>query len=497
MQSNNLQRKNKVVNNSSNVLNEIVEYKRGEVNRLKQQAPLEAFIDTLTESKISLEAALSQPGNRYILEYKKASPSRGDIRPDFTVEQCFSAYEPCADAYSVLTESKYFNGSHRFIEQLRKLTDKPILCKDFIVDEYQIYQARHVGADAILLMLSVLSDSEYCYLVSVANKLGLDVLTEVHTEQECLRAIKYHAKIIGINNRNLIDLTTDLAVTEQISQLIPDDRLVISESGVNSRQDVTRLAAHCDGFLIGTSLMSQRDVGLAAKALVYGRVKVCGVRSVATAQQSLALGASYLGLMFYPKSKRYIGLDLAKQIRQQVDGLLVGVFVDQPIEYILEVQEQCQLDIIQLHGGEAVSYIESLRQQLSAHCLIWKAIPISRFDDLSSIPELQSLVDCVVLDYKANGNFGGQGESFDWQLLKQMPQQVETERLVIAGGIDASNVNQLSNYSDAIIDLSSALETSPEQQPEYNSASYYLDKDVKRIELFFSHCRNNGKHNQG
>eukprot|EP00487_Bulimina_marginata_P009276 TRINITY_DN3647_c0_g1_i1.p1 TRINITY_DN3647_c0_g1~~TRINITY_DN3647_c0_g1_i1.p1 ORF type:complete len:179 (+),score=66.40 TRINITY_DN3647_c0_g1_i1:74-610(+) len=160
---------------------------------------------------------------------------------------------------SVLTDTKYFQGSFDYLEFVRSQVDQPLICKDFFIDEYQVYMARIYGGDAILLMLSVLNDEEYTALHKVADSLNMAVLTEVSNE-EVHRALDLNAKIIGINNRDLRDLSTDLATTEKLRKLIPEDRVVISESGIYTHQDVKRLASPCDGFLIGSSLMAEAHV---------------------------------------------------------------------------------------------------------------------------------------------------------------------------------------------------------------------------------------------
>src|SRR5690606_25598437 len=149
-------------------------------------------------------------GARFILECKKASPSKGLIRPDFDLTAISQVYNQYADCISVLTDSEFFQGSYQYLEQMRALSDKPLLHKDFIIDPYQIYAGRAAGADAVLLMLSILSPEQYQLLAAIAAELNMTVLTEVSNEEETLQAVELGAKLIGINNRNLRDLSTDL-----------------------------------------------------------------------------------------------------------------------------------------------------------------------------------------------------------------------------------------------------------------------------------------------
>ncbi|EGU57872.1 bifunctional indole-3-glycerol phosphate synthase/phosphoribosylanthranilate isomerase, partial [Vibrio tubiashii ATCC 19109] len=216
------------------VLAKIVRDKYQWVAERKESQPLETFKSDLTPSDRSFYTALKQDNTVFITECKKASPSKGLIRDDFDLDYIASVYNNHANAISVLTDEKYFQGSFDFLPQVRKQAKQPILCKDFMVDTYQVYLARHYSADAILLMLSVLSDEEYRELAEVAHSLDMGVLTEVSNEQELHRAVELGAKVIGINNRNLRDLSTDLNRTKELAptirQLAPD-ATVISESG--------------------------------------------------------------------------------------------------------------------------------------------------------------------------------------------------------------------------------------------------------------------------
>lgn len=202
-----------------------------------------------------------------ILECKAASPSRGSIRTDYDPAELARAYAPWAAAISVLTEPDRFNGSFEDLAAVRQVVDQPVLCKDFIVDPLQVLIARHLGADAILLMLSVVPDDVYRQLAGLAHELGMEVLTEVSTRQEMERAAALGAQVIGINNRDLRTLETDLARTEQMAPLAPSGAVLVGESGVCDPQDVRRLAGLVDGLLVGSSLSSAQDPGAVARAL--------------------------------------------------------------------------------------------------------------------------------------------------------------------------------------------------------------------------------------
>ena len=226
----------------ANILEKIVSDKRIEIDALKLAKPLASFIEQLVPTTKDMYAALTRTEDKpyagFILECKKASPSKGLIRPDFDVKAICKTYDKYAAAISVLTDEKYFQGTFDYLKTVTETVKCPVLNKDFFIDSYQVYLARYYGADAILLMLSVLSDEEYLELANVAKQYNLAVLTEISNEEERDRAIKLDAKMIGINNRDLRDLSTDIAKTFDFAPTLPDDRIIISESGIYTNAHV-------------------------------------------------------------------------------------------------------------------------------------------------------------------------------------------------------------------------------------------------------------------
>ena len=200
---------------------------------------------------------------RLIAEVKKASPSKGVIRKDFDPVGIARIYEDKAvDAISVLTEEDFFSGDLGYIPQIRKAVTRPVLRKDFIFEEYQIYESRASGADAVLLIAAMLDTAQAGDYLELARELGLSVLFEVHSFEELEKALSLKADIIGINNRDLKTLSMDLNATFLLKKEIPSDRVVVSESGIKTRDDVTRLDERgVDAMLIGTTLMESRDIG--------------------------------------------------------------------------------------------------------------------------------------------------------------------------------------------------------------------------------------------
>jgi len=453
----------------ANVLEKIVLDKKQEITQRKIDLPLASFIDDLTLSDRSFYDALAQPNAAFILECKKASPSKGLIRENFDLDEIIQAYSPFAACISVLTDEKYFQGKFEYLEYIRSRMTQPVINKDFFVEPYQIYLARYHKADAVLLMLSVLDDTQYTALATLAEQYQLDVLTEVSNEQEVLRACALKAKIIGINNRDLRDLSTDLATTERLVPLINQhaehEHVIISESGIYTHQDVRRLASLVNAFLVGSSLMGEKDIKLAAKQLVYGTVKVCGTTSLTGAKLVKDSPASFAGLIFTEKSKRFVTLEQAKQITYAVPFQYVGVFVDAPIELVVKYAQALELSAVQLHGQEQQTYINSLRNKLPTHCQIWLAKGVK--DTLPNLDEIG--VDLFLLDCQVGEQSGGTGQAFSWQLLDEI---TDKSNIVLAGGITPSNVKQAANLQVGMLDLNSGVESAPgiKQQDKINQA---------------------------
>ncbi|WP_437726023.1 bifunctional indole-3-glycerol-phosphate synthase TrpC/phosphoribosylanthranilate isomerase TrpF [Sorangium sp. So ce861] len=449
-----------------NVLARIVERKRADVAERERRTPLAGLRANAPPTSRSLRRALSAPGARFILECKKASPSEGVIRPDFDPHAVAAAYYGVADAVSVLTDEPFFQGSFEILQAVRAVLDVPILCKDFVVSPYQVVEARAHGADAILLMLSVLDDATALLCLGAAEALGMDCLVEVHDEAELDRALALPAPVIGINNRDLKTLKVDLAVSERLAPRVPRDRIVIAESGVESRAHVERLAPSVDGFLVGTSLMRSPDIADAARALVNGRVKVCGLTRPGDAREVERLGARFGGLIFAEASPRRVTREQAEIAIATAAGLpFVGVFLNQPADFVADTARALGLRAVQLHGDEDAAYVEGVRRALPEGCEVWKAVPMAPSGEAAGAAgaagagaEVERRADRLVFDTRTAEARGGTGRTFAWSALEDHPAR---GRSLLAGGLTPDNIAAARRVGTWALDVNSGVERAP------------------------------------
>ncbi len=259
------------------ILKKIVAHKRDEVAAAKVRFPLESLRDrlALVEGKPrgfarALRAMAESGGTAVIAEVKKGSPSKGIIRADFDPLKIAEIYQAHgATCLSVLTDEEFFLGHLNYLGLIREQVSLPLLRKDFICDPYQIVEARAYGADAVLLIAAMLDLFQLQDFAALAGELNLDVLLEVHDESELELALQTDCELIGINNRSLRTFVTDLGTTERLRPLVPEERLVVAESGINGRSDIERLlAAGASAFLIGESLMREADIGAKLEELL-------------------------------------------------------------------------------------------------------------------------------------------------------------------------------------------------------------------------------------
>ena len=454
------------------ILGEIVARKREDVAARLEGITIEALRTRAAPTRLSLKAALAQPRARFIMEVKRVSPSEGRLRASADPAAIARAYRGAADAISVLVDGPYFGGSYEDLAAVRAEFAGPILAKDFVVDPRQVPEARIHGADAVLVMLSVLDDNEAAAVMAEAQRFGMDVLVEAHDETEVRRALGLGAEIVGINNRDLRTLKVDLATTELLSPLVPTDRVLVAESGISDRADVERLSPHADAFLVGSSLMRAENPAQAARELAFGRVKVCGLTDPHDLKLAAEAGASYAGLVMVPNTPRALNGRQADEIAKEGKerGIpLVGVFRNEKVEQVAQIAHRLGFSVVQLHGQEDAFYIKALRTMLPERCEIWAASAVD-----GEVPEPRMGADRTLFDTAVGGRSGGTGAAFDWSSIEGRD---ELSGAILAGGLKPANACAAAAVGAFALDVSSGVETSPGR------------KDAGKLHAFFDALR--------
>jgi indole-3-glycerol phosphate synthase/phosphoribosylanthranilate isomerase len=460
------------------VLDTIVARKREDVAARLSGTSLSDLRSQAAPTSRSLAAALSRPGARFVMEVKRASPSEGLLRGDADPAVLARAYAPAADAISVLVDEPFFRGSYGDLAAVRAVYDGPILAKDFVIDPRQVPEARIHGADAVLVMLSVLSDQVARAVIEEAERLRMDVLVEAHDEIEVRRAVALGAPIIGINNRDLKSLRVDLATTERLARLVPPDRLLVAESGIANRSDVQRLAPYADAFLVGSSLMKARSPARAARALAFGRVKVCGLTRAADVSAAFAAGATHAGFIFVPGTPRAVTPDRAlplAELARGADGRTVGVFRNARLMDVARTALDLDLNAVQLHGEEDRRYLLGLRNLLPKEVEIWAACGVG-----AELPE-RSGADRLLFDTVSGGQSGGTGRVFDWGRVER---RLDLPQSLLAGGLNPGNARAAARLGAWALDVGSGVEVTPGQKdPARLTAFFEALRPAARMEL--------------
>lgn len=454
------------------VLGEIVARKLKDVEERLKGVSLDALRAKAEPTRRSLKAALARPSARFIMEVKRISPSQGELRAAADPAAIARAYRGAADAISVLTDGPYFGGSFDDLAAVRAEFEGPILAKDFVVDVRQVPEARSHGADAVLVMLSVLEDHEAAAVIDEARRLGMDALVEAHDEDEVRRAVALGAQIVGINNRDLKTLKVDLAVTERLAHLVPQDRVLVSESGIAARADVERLSPHVDAFLVGSSLMRADDPAQAARELAFGRVKVCGLTDAGDIRLAAASGASYAGVIMVPNTPRAVSSREADALARAAaeHGIpLVAVFRNEKVHEVAQLAHRLGLSAVQLHGQEDAGYVKALRNMLPQGCEIWAAGNVG-----ADVADARMGADRTLFDTVVDGRSGGTGQAFDWDRVKG---RSDLPTGILAGGLKPENARAAAEVGAYALDVSSGLEAEPRR------------KDAAKLQAFFEALR--------
>lgn len=444
------------------VLDNIAKYTRKRVAILKEKYPLsiikhDAEVQT-PAVPFAFEKALRSSRIAFICEIKKASPSQGIIDADFAYLDIAKQYEyGGAAAISVLTEPKFFLGNDRFLTEIKATVNIPILRKDFIIDDYQIYESKCLGADAILLIAALLDTPTLQRYIKIADSLGMSALIETHDAAEINRALTAGARIIGVNNRNLKDFSVNIANSLQLRPLVPSHCLFIAESGIKTAKDVNKLqAAAADAALIGETLMRQPDK-IAAIAELYGetpatKLKVCGLSTLNDIAAVNAAKPDYVGFVF-ADSKRQVTALQAKSLKTALDPAIktVGVFVNENPQTIAKLCQNKIIDLIQLHGNESNAEVDIIRSLTNT-----PIIQACRVRSQADIVAYQhSTADYLLFDTFSDIAYGGTGTTFDWNLLSDIRRP-----FFLAGGLSLNNAAAaIYHCQPYCLDISSGVET--------------------------------------
>lgn len=499
------------------ILDTIVEATKVRVAKEKEMETPEAVkaaaLALPSDTGFPFEAALRQQDFNFICEVKKASPSKGIIAEHFPYLEIAKEYEVAgAAAISVLTEPDFFKGDKKYLQEIASTVKIPVLRKDFIIDEYQIYQAKVWGASAILLICACLDVSTLTKFRELADSLGLSSLVEAHDEQEVQMAIDCGARIIGVNNRNLKDFTVDVQNSVRLRNLVQDDVIFVSESGLETPEDIQVLRDNNIGVaLMGETFMRSPNK-VEKLAYLYGptyytsKVKMCGISKVETIPAIVDAKPDYMGLVFAP-SKRQVTVEQAKilvdELHKQYENTYgdvtvpmntdtaqdnqdsqefvqgkskpkkiktVGVFVNETVENLLKIAEEVKLDVIQLHGDEDEAFIQSLKECTNVE--VWKAVQVRNAVDAEKW--IDSSADMLLFDAYHKDERGGTGEVFDWSSLDAFERP-----FMLAGGIDSTNVARaIRTVRPYGIDISSGIETEGVKDDEKIKAFTHIVRTI-------------------
>ena len=461
------------------ILDKIIEATKIRVAQEKEvespEAVKAAALALPSDTGFPFEAALRQQDFKFICEVKKASPSKGIIAEHFPYFDIAKEYEVAgAAAISVLTEPDFFKGDKKYLQEIASTVKIPVLRKDFIIDEYQIYQAKVWGASAILLICACLDVPTLTKFRELADSLGLSSLVEAHDEHEVQMAIDCGARIIGVNNRNLKDFTVDVQNSVRLRNLVQDDVIFVSESGLETPEDIQVLRDNNIGVaLMGETFMRSPNK-VEKLAYLYGptyytpKVKKCGISKVETISAVVESKPDYMGLVFAP-SKRQVTVDQAKTLVEELhkqytkrynngaeqsnddEIKTVGVFVNETLDNLVSIATEANLDVVQLHGDEDEAFIQSLKGRTNVE--IWKAVQIRSSTDAEAW--IDSSADMLLFDAYHKDERGGTGEVFDWSCLDEFERP-----FMLAGGIDSTNVARaIRTVRPYGIDISSGIET--------------------------------------
>jgi indole-3-glycerol phosphate synthase/phosphoribosylanthranilate isomerase len=469
-------------------LERIVAATRHEVAERKAQITLDELRARAAEAPAprdfaqALRPTPSGPA-RLIAEVKRASPSKGLLAERFEPVEQARAYEAGgAAAISVLTEPRFFLGALEHMRAVRATVQVPVLRKDFILDEYQIYEARAAGADAVLLICAMLDDEAIGRYLALAHTLGMEALVEAHNAEETRRAVASGARVIGVNSRDLCTFAVDANVVRHLRPLVPEDRDFIAESGIADALGAARARAWgADAILVGEALMRSEEPagkvrelstapGGATAAFFAGAgrpfVKICGIAEPAHATLARDLGADAYGMVFAPMAPAHRLLiperaaGIARTVRKSAAAArqpikAVGVFVNEPPERIAAIAEQVGLDAVQLSGDEPPEDCAAVAERTGLPVL--KALRLRTQADLDALDAYALAGATLLLDAHVDGFYGGTGHTGDWELAKRAAARWP---VILSGGLSPDNVAAaVAAVEPRGVDVSSGVET--------------------------------------
>ncbi len=443
------------------VLDQIIAAKKEFIAGLSHHDTLKQNQTKGGRGDLFLKAIQTRPRN-LIAELKSKSPSEGIIKPDYDPVALAKEYvKGGAAAISVLTDTPFFGGSFAHLKSVREAVDLPLLCKDFILDEKQVFLAREHGADAVLLIVRILTPQALRHLKAVIESLNMLAVIEVFDEKDLTLALTVSPQVLMVNNRNLDSLAMNLNNTASLLDQIPAGIPVIAASGIKAPQDVEALPGRICAMLVGTLLMRWPRSAHVIEALTgaHPRLKLCGMTNARDVLFCDRLRVDFQGFIFYPPSPRSVTREVAKPI---IEGLqysrAVGVFVGTPIAEIIEIAEDLKLWGVQVYEDHDFG---------SVPFQVIRALSVKKTDG-RVLPSHHERADFLLLDTHDPNQRGGTGKQFDWERLPQ-----NLSRVFLAGGIHAGNIEEALAYLPFAIDLVSGVETAPGK------------KDLKKIEEIY------------
>lgn len=452
-----------------NILLEIIDKKRKDIINQKKLISVEElqkkFDEPIGIGTFKTKVLNSSSELSIVAEIKLASPTEGYLGSvDDIVKRGLAYQKAGVDALSVVVEKHYFKGDVSFVSRLKEKINIPILEKDFVIDSYQIYEARSLGADAILLIARLVDEKTLKKFVALALKIGIEPVVEINSIEDLGKALATSANIIGVNARDLSTFNIDVEGACRLIQKIPNQYIKLGFSGIKSGVEMEKYKqAGAKGVLVGTSIMKAENIQDFMNSLreesMNVKVKICATRSLEAAQVALDAGADFLGFIFTPHIKTHTtNLDVAKEIAKKMKDKinLVGVFQNMPLHEVKKIIKDCSLDYAQFHGDEAPEYIDQIKV---------KVIKAFRFPGDFDVEKARSEMNRFKVDYYLVDRVKqSEGSMLNLEkvaiLAKEFP-------LVFAGGLNSDNVaGVIKKVKPQMVDVSSGVETDEKQDLE-------------------------------